>query len=73
MYVVTGATGNTGSVVARELLARGQQVRVIGRDKNRLRPFEIKGGEAFIADLEDSEALIKASARSSACSCSSKS
>ena len=25
MYVITGATGNTGSAVANELLAKGQQ------------------------------------------------
>jgi uncharacterized protein YbjT (DUF2867 family) len=35
-------------------------VRVIGRDKSRLRPLEAKGAEAFIADLANSEALTKA-------------
>jgi uncharacterized protein YbjT (DUF2867 family) len=30
MYVITGATGNTGSVVAEKLLARGEKVRVAG-------------------------------------------
>ena len=34
MYVITGATGNTGSVVAEKLLAKGEKVRVIGRDAN---------------------------------------
>jgi uncharacterized protein YbjT (DUF2867 family) len=33
MYVIVGATGNTGSVVAEKLLARGEKVRAIGRDK----------------------------------------
>ena len=32
MYVVIGATGNTGSVVAKELLAGGQKVRAIGQE-----------------------------------------
>jgi uncharacterized protein YbjT (DUF2867 family) len=60
MYVVTGATGNTGSVVAGELLAQGQKVRVIGRDKSRLRAFEAKGAEPFVADLTNAEALTRA-------------
>lgn len=36
MYVITGATGHTGSLVADRLLARGEKVRVIGRDAKRL-------------------------------------
>jgi uncharacterized protein YbjT (DUF2867 family) len=36
MYVITGATGNTGSVVAERLLAEGEKVRVVGRDPKRL-------------------------------------
>ncbi|MGA2960793.1 MAG: NAD(P)H-binding protein [Candidatus Korobacteraceae bacterium] len=60
MYVVTGATGNTGSVVANELLAKGQQVRVIGRKESRLRPLADKGAEPFVADLTDQEALRSA-------------
>ena len=38
MYVVIGATGNTGSVVAKELLAREQKVRAISRTADRLQP-----------------------------------
>lgn len=34
MYVITGATGNTGSVVAERLLAEGEKVRVVGRDRS---------------------------------------
>ncbi len=60
MYVVTGATGNTGSVVANELLAKGQQVRVIGRNESRLRPLAEKGAELFVADLADQAALRRA-------------
>ncbi|PYU31048.1 MAG: NAD-dependent dehydratase, partial [Acidobacteria bacterium] len=29
MYVITGATGNTGSVIAETLLAQGEKVRII--------------------------------------------
>jgi uncharacterized protein YbjT (DUF2867 family) len=60
MYVVTGATGNTGSVVANELLAKGQQVRVIGRNEDRLRSLAEKGAEPFVADLADQAALRRA-------------
>jgi uncharacterized protein YbjT (DUF2867 family) len=60
MYVIMGATGNTGSVVAETLLARGEKVRVIGRDAKRLERFMQKGAEAFVADATDSGALTKA-------------
>lgn len=60
MYIVTGATGNTGSVVAGQLLARGQKVRVIGRSADRLQALASKGAEPFVADLTDAAALIKA-------------
>ena len=60
MYVITGATGNTGSVVAEKLLARGEKVRVIGRDAKRLERFTQKGAEPFVADATDAGALTKA-------------
>jgi uncharacterized protein YbjT (DUF2867 family) len=60
MYVIIGATGNTGSVVAEKLLARGEKVRVIGRDAKRLERFTQKGAEAFAADVTDAGALTKA-------------
>jgi uncharacterized protein YbjT (DUF2867 family) len=37
LYAVTGATGNTGRVVAQTLLAHGKRVRVIGRHPEALR------------------------------------
>jgi|ERR1700676_432954 len=60
MYVVLGATGNTGSVVAKALLDGSQKVRVVGRSKERLAGFVIRGAEAFEADIMDSAALTKA-------------
>jgi uncharacterized protein YbjT (DUF2867 family) len=60
MYVIIGATGNTGSVVAKRLLSRGQKVRVIGRDKSRLEPFVGQGAEAFVGDVLNAESLTKA-------------
>lgn len=60
MYIVTGATGNTGSVVANRLLEQGKKVRVIGRHRDRLQPFVDRGAEAFVADVGDQAALTQA-------------
>ncbi len=60
MYVITGATGYTGSVAADKLLATGAKVRVIGRDTKRLERFTKKGAEAVVADMTDAAALEKA-------------
>src|SRR6185369_354905 len=57
MYAITGATGNIGSKAAEILLARGEKVRVIGRDAARLRTFVNKGAEAFVGDLKDTAFL----------------
>ena len=59
MYVISGASGNTGSIIANSLLSRGKKVRVIGRDAGRLQSFVRKGAEAFTADLSDAAALTK--------------
>src|SRR5271154_7053234 len=59
-YVILGATGNTGSIIADLLLSKGQKVRVVGRDRGRLQRFVRKGAEAFAADLTDAAALTKA-------------
>jgi uncharacterized protein YbjT (DUF2867 family) len=60
MYVVIGASGNTGHTVATNLLARGQKVRVVGRNSAHLQPLTSKGAEPFIADVIDASALAKA-------------
>jgi uncharacterized protein YbjT (DUF2867 family) len=60
MYVISGASGNTGSIVANLLLSKGKKVRVIGRDAGRLQSFVRKDAEAFTADLSDAAALTKA-------------
>ena len=60
MYVITGATGHTGSEVAEKLLAKREKVRVVGRSAKRLEPFVKKGAEAFVADIADTEALTRA-------------
>jgi uncharacterized protein YbjT (DUF2867 family) len=59
-YVILGATGNTGSIIADTLLLRGKKVRVVGRDAGRLQHFVRKGAEAFSGDVSDAVALTKA-------------
>lgn len=60
MYAITGASGNTGRVVAHTLLDSGKQVRVIGRTAERLRQFSDRGAQAVVADLSDTGKLIEA-------------
>jgi uncharacterized protein YbjT (DUF2867 family) len=60
MHVILGASGNTGHIIANQLLTRGEKVRVVGRNSNHLQPFVSKGAEPFIADITDSSALAKA-------------
>jgi len=60
MYVILGASGHTGSIIANTLLLKGEKVRVVGRDVRRLRRFVNQSAEAFTADLSDAAALTKA-------------
>lgn len=60
MYVITGATGNTGHIVAKRLLEQGKSVRVIGRSAERLAGLASLGAEPFTAGLSDKSVLTKA-------------
>jgi uncharacterized protein YbjT (DUF2867 family) len=60
MYVILGATGNTGSVVANTLLEKGKKVRVVGRDARKLATCVSRGAEAFVGDVVDADALSRA-------------
>jgi uncharacterized protein YbjT (DUF2867 family) len=60
MYVIVGASGNTGHVTAQNLLARGQKVRVVGRSAAHLQPLAAKGAEIFVGDITDASDLTKA-------------
>jgi uncharacterized protein YbjT (DUF2867 family) len=60
MYVILGASGNTGSIIVNSLLLKGQKVRVMGRDAGRLERFVRKGAEAVTANVSDAAALTKA-------------
>jgi uncharacterized protein YbjT (DUF2867 family) len=60
MLVVTGATGHTGKIVAKALLTKGEKVRVIGRNADRLKEFAGAGAEPFTADISDAASAAKA-------------
>jgi uncharacterized protein YbjT (DUF2867 family) len=60
MFVVLGATGNTGSVVADTLLHRKQPVRVVVRSADKGAAWKAKGAEVAVASLEDVPAMTKA-------------
>jgi len=66
MYVITGATGNTGSRIADALLARGEKVRVIGRNAAGLQRFVKQGGEAAAGNLKEWKFLTGAFAGATA-------
>lgn len=60
MFVVVGATGNTGSVVVETLLNRKQPVRVVVRSADKGTRWKAKGAEVAVASLDDVAALAKA-------------
>jgi uncharacterized protein YbjT (DUF2867 family) len=60
MIVITGATGHTGKPAAEALLAKGEQVRVIGRRMMTLDPLIQKGAEPFFGNVEDAASMTKA-------------
>jgi uncharacterized protein YbjT (DUF2867 family) len=60
MYVVIGATGHTGTVVAEKLLAKGEKVRVVGRDERKLQRYKQRGAETFVGDVTDASAMARA-------------
>lgn len=57
---VTGATGNTGRVIAETLLSAGHNVRVVGRSEERLQPLVEKGAQAFVGSIDDAGFLERA-------------
>lgn len=60
MFVVLGATGHTGSVVAKNLLAAKQKVRVVGRSADQLKPLVAAGAEPYTADVTSVSAVTNA-------------
>ena len=58
MIVVTGASGHLGGLVARELAARGEPVRLVVRDAGRAPVLD--GAEVAVADFGDPDSLARA-------------
>jgi uncharacterized protein YbjT (DUF2867 family) len=57
---VTGATGRTGRVAAEALLAKGEKVRVVGRDSKKLTTMVELGAEPFVGNVEDVSSMTEA-------------
>lgn len=59
MYVITGATGNTGKEITEALLKAGKSVTVVGRSAEKLASFVAQGAKAAVGDLEDAAFLTQ--------------
>jgi len=53
MFVIMGATGNTGSAVAETLLRWKQPVRIVVRSADKAASWKAKGAEIAVASLDD--------------------
>jgi uncharacterized protein YbjT (DUF2867 family) len=60
MYAITGITGKVGGEVARHLLANGQSVRAVLRDRAKAADWVAKGCDTAIADMTNAEQLAAA-------------
>lgn len=60
MFVISGVTGNTGSIVAQTLIDQGQPVRVIVRSQEKGDPWKAKGAEVAVAEIMDTNAMTQA-------------
>jgi uncharacterized protein YbjT (DUF2867 family) len=65
MYVITGATGNTGKIIASTLLEAGKEVRIIARNTEKAKELTEKGAELFQGSTNDVGFLKKAFAGAS--------
>jgi uncharacterized protein YbjT (DUF2867 family) len=60
MFAISGVTGHVGGAAARELLAQGQPVRAIVRDRAKGAPWAALGADVAVASLDDPAALAAA-------------
>ncbi|MHB8526716.1 MAG: NmrA family NAD(P)-binding protein [Candidatus Acidiferrales bacterium] len=60
MITVTGATGRTGRAATGALRAKGEKVRVVGRDAKKLAPLVELGAEPFVGSVEDVASMTEA-------------
>lgn len=59
MYVITGASGNTGSVIASNLLKSGKSVKVISRNRKNVEALLAAGAVLAEGELEDEKFLTE--------------
>ncbi|RYG87926.1 MAG: NAD-dependent epimerase/dehydratase family protein [Alphaproteobacteria bacterium] len=57
MFIVLGATGHIGSVLAQTLLDRNLPVTAVLHDDQRVRDWESRGARVAVVDVRDSDAL----------------
>jgi uncharacterized protein YbjT (DUF2867 family) len=60
MFVVAGATGKAGRVVAETLLAEGRSIRLIARDPDKVAALAARGAEVATASLAEADQLAEA-------------
>ena len=60
MFVIAGVTGHVGSVVAKELLAKGQKIKVIVRDAAKGAAWSKQGAEVAVGSVDDQTFLTGA-------------
>jgi uncharacterized protein YbjT (DUF2867 family) len=60
MITVMGATGNTGRAIAEKLLAKGEKVRAIVRNKEKAKDLAAKGAELVAGNVTDAKFLASA-------------
>ena len=66
MITVIGATGNNGGKISEQLLGRGEKVRVMARNADRLKKLKEQGAEVLAGSVEDTASMAKAFAGASA-------
>jgi len=57
MYIILGATGHVGSVVAKKLLASGKPVTIVTRDRGKEKEWQQQGAKVAVADVLDTKRL----------------
>lgn len=57
MFTIAGVTGHVGSIVAKELLAKGEPIKAIVRDQAKAVPWSKQGAEIALGSLGDQKFL----------------
>jgi uncharacterized protein YbjT (DUF2867 family) len=58
--LVTGATGNTGSILVPSLIEAGKEVRAFVRNEEKASPLKNAGAEIYIGDLDNITSIVGA-------------